>query len=75
MTGLIFCDRRHDLPQGLPARTPPVVRRFYQAGYLVVEAKTGGLYVVAHWYVENGALRHFTKCINYRGMGCRATRF
>ena len=59
MTGLIFCDQRHRFPSGLPAHTPPVVRRFYRAGYLVVEANTGGLFVVAHWYAENGALRPF----------------
>ena len=59
MSGLMFCDERHALPPGLPAHTPPVVRRFYREGYLVVEANTGGLYVVAHWYFENGAVRPF----------------
>jgi len=59
MTGLIFCDDRHDFPPGLPAHTPPIVRRFYREGYLIVEACTGGLFVVAHWYHENGALRPF----------------
>lgn len=59
MTGLIFCDHRHDFPEGLPMRTPPVVERFYREGYLVVRAQGGGLYVVAHWYYANGALRPF----------------
>ncbi|WP_434120401.1 hypothetical protein [Pseudomonas fortuita] len=40
-------------------RTPPVVERFYRGGYLIVRALGGGLYVVAHWYYENGALRPF----------------
>lgn len=59
MTGLIFCDHRHDFPEGLPIRTPPVVERFYREGYLVVRARGGGLFVVAHWYYSNGALRPF----------------
>lgn len=59
MTGLIFCDHRHYFPQGLPMRTPSVVERFYRGNYLVVRALGGGLYVVAHWYYENGALRPF----------------
>ncbi len=54
MTGLIFCDHRNEFPQGLPAQTPPIMKRFYREGYLVVEASTGGLYVVAHWLHENG---------------------
>lgn len=59
MTGLIFCNRISLLPPGLPAHTPPVVRRFHRNGYLVVEADTGGLFVVAHHYFENGAIRPF----------------
>ncbi len=59
MTGLIFCNRMSLLPPGLPAHTPPVVRRFHRNGYLVVEADTGGLFVVAHHYFENGAIRPF----------------
>lgn len=54
MTGLIFCDHRNEFPQGLPAHTPPIMRRYYREGYLVVEASTGGLYVVAHWLYQNG---------------------
>jgi len=59
MTGLIFCNCMSLLPPGLPAHTPPVVRRFHRNGYLVVEADTGGLFVVAHQYFENGAIRPF----------------
>lgn len=59
MTGLIFCNRMSLLPPGLPAHTPPVVKRFHRNGYLVVEADTGGLFVVAHHYFENGAVRPF----------------
>jgi len=59
MTGLIFCDHRHTYPEGLPMHTPPIVNRFYRKGYLVVEAETGGLFVVAHWYYENGELGSF----------------
>ncbi|MBP1143152.1 hypothetical protein JOE33_000075 [Pseudomonas sp. PvP027] len=59
MTGLIFCNRISHLSPGLPAHTPPVVRRFHRNGYLVVEADTGGLFVVAHHYFENGAIRPF----------------
>lgn len=56
MTGLMFCDRRRRYPEGLPAHTPPIARRFYLAGYLVVETVTGGRFVVAHWYWENSGL-------------------
>ncbi|NIE77106.1 hypothetical protein F3J45_21950 [Pantoea sp. Ap-967] len=59
MTGLMFCDRRHTYPEGLPAHTPPIARRFYRSGYLMVEAATGGLFVVAHWYYENGEIGPF----------------
>jgi len=59
MTGLMFCDHRHAFPDGLPAHTPPIARRFKRSGYEVVEANTGGLYVVAHWYFENGELGPF----------------
>ncbi|MDD2067751.1 hypothetical protein NPS49_05385 [Pseudomonas putida] len=59
MTGLMFCDHRHDFPEGLPSHTPPIARRSQQAGYLVIEANTGGLYVVAHWYYQNGELGPF----------------
>lgn len=55
MTGLIFCDRRHKFPPGLPAHTPPIQRRYWREGYLVIEASTGGLFVVAHWLHQNGA--------------------
>ncbi|MCI1037713.1 hypothetical protein [Pseudomonas putida] len=59
MTGLMFCDHRHHFPEGLPAHTPPIVREFHQAGYRVIEVTTGGLYVVAHWYYQNGELGPF----------------
>lgn len=59
MTGLMFCDHRHAFPEGLPAHTPPITRRYYRSGFLVVEANTGGLYVVAHWYHQNGELGPF----------------
>ena len=59
MTGLIFCDRRHWLPEGLPAHTPPIQRRYFRQGYTVVQVEGGGLYVVAHWLYENGAIGPF----------------
>lgn len=59
MTGLIFCNRLSLSPPGLPAHTPTVVRRFHRDGYLVVEADTGGWFVVAHHYFANGAIRPF----------------
>lgn len=59
MSGLIFGDHRHAFPPGLPAQTPPIRERFYRNGYLVVRAEGGGLYVVAHWYFQNGSLRSF----------------
>jgi hypothetical protein len=59
MTGLMFCDRRHTYPEGLPAHTPPITQKFYRSGYLVVQASTGGLFVVAHWYFENGEIGPF----------------
>ncbi len=59
MTGLLFLRDQHDLPPGLPAHTPPIVRRFKQAGYWIFEADTGDLFAVAHWYFQNGALAPF----------------
>ncbi|MDY7564719.1 hypothetical protein QN400_24015 [Pseudomonas sp. RTC3] len=61
MTGLMFCDRRKRFPEGLPAHTPPIVKRYYRDGYLIVQVEGGGLYVVAHWYHQNGALGPFHK--------------
>lgn len=59
MSGLIFCDHLHQFPEGLPAHTPPIERRYYRDGYLIVQVEGGGLYVVAHWYYPNGALGPF----------------
>jgi hypothetical protein len=59
MTGLIFCDHRHRFPEGLPAHTPPVERWFQYNGYSVVQTRGGGLYVIAHWLYENGAVGPF----------------
>ncbi len=59
MTGLMFCDHRKGLPRGLPAHTPPIVARHYREGYLVVETLGGGVFVVAQWYSQNGALGPF----------------
>lgn len=59
MTGLLFCDRRNKFPEGLPVRTPPIEKRYRRDGYLVVQVQGGGLYVVAHWYFQNGALGPF----------------
>jgi hypothetical protein len=59
MTGLIFCDHRHRFPEGLPAHTPPVERCFEYNGYSVVQTRGGGLYVIAHWLYENGAVGPF----------------
>ena len=59
MTGLMFCDHRHQFPEGLPAHTPPVVQRYQREGYQVVVVEGGGLYVVAHWWFQNGALGPF----------------
>lgn len=66
MTVLIFCNRINLLPPDLPAHTSPVLRRIHRNGYLVVEADTGGLFVVAHYHFENGAIRPFLKCIEHR---------
>ena len=59
MTGLMFFDHRHQFPQGLPAHSPPIKRRYHRDGYLVIVAEGGGLYVVAHWWHQNGALGPF----------------
>ncbi len=59
MTGLMFCDHRNRFPEGLPAHTPPIEKRYYRDGYLVVQAEGGGLYVIAHWWFENGAIGPF----------------
>ena len=59
ITGLMFCDHRNSFPEGLPVRTPPIEKRFYRDGYLVVQVEGGGLYVVAHWWFQNGAIGPF----------------
>lgn len=59
MTGLMFCDHRNSFPEGLPIHTPPIEKRHYRHGYLIVQAEGGGLYVVAHWWYQNGALGPF----------------
>ncbi|WP_241001438.1 hypothetical protein [Pseudomonas viridiflava] len=61
MTGLLFCDRRRLLPEGLPVHTPAISDRFWKQGYEVVVAVDGGCYVVAHWLCENGALDRFDR--------------
>jgi hypothetical protein len=61
LTGLMFCDHRHQFPQGLPARTPAIRSRYWKEGYEVVVACTGGLYVIAHWWHENGAIGPFNQ--------------
>lgn len=61
MTGLLFCDRRRLLPEGLPVHTPPISDRYWEEGYEVVVADDGGRYVVAHWLYENGALDSFDR--------------
>ncbi|WP_397453648.1 hypothetical protein [Pseudomonas sp. NA-150] len=61
MTGLMFCDHRHEFPEGLPARTPPVLRRYHREGYLVVVVEGGGIYVIAHWWHQNGSIGPFKK--------------
>ncbi len=61
MTGLLFCDRRGLLPDGLPVHTPAISDRYREQGYEVVVAVDGGRYVVAHWLYENGALDCFDR--------------
>lgn len=61
MTGLLFCDHARDFPEGLPIHTKPIVSRYKQAGYEVVIAVDGGIYVVAHWLYDNGSLDRFDR--------------
>ncbi|WP_460044600.1 hypothetical protein [Pseudomonas sp. S2_H01] len=59
MTGLMFGDRRRAFPDGLPIRAPAVSNCFLCNGFRVVQVKTGGLYVIAHWLFENGEIGPF----------------
>lgn len=61
MTGLLFCDYARDFPEGLPIHTKPIVRRYTKAGYEIVIAVDGGVYVVAHWLYNNGSLDRFDR--------------
>lgn len=61
LTGLLFCDPKRHFPQGLPVRTPPIVSRCWRQGYLAVKVSDGGVFVVAHWLYENGALDRFDR--------------
>lgn len=61
MTGLLFCDDSKNLPDGLPIHTPVIMDRCQRAGYEVVTACDGGIYVIAHWLHENGALDRFDR--------------
>jgi hypothetical protein len=61
MTGLLFCDHKRDFPEGLPIHTPPIAERYRREGFEVVTTVDGGVYVVAHWLFENGALDRFDR--------------
>jgi len=61
MTGLLFCDHHGIFPEGMPIRTPPISERCTQAGYQVFTACDGGVYVIAHWLYQNGALDRFDR--------------
>lgn len=61
MTGVLFCNHLGGFPEGLPIRTPAIVHRCTRAGYEVVTACGGGVYVVAHWLYQNGALDRFDR--------------
>ena len=61
MTGLLFCDHTGGFPEGLPIHTPAIADRCRRAGYEVVTTVDGGVYVVAHWLFENGALDRFDR--------------
>jgi hypothetical protein len=61
MTGLLFCDHTRSFPEGLPIRTQAIAERCQRAGYEVVTTTDGGIFVVAHWLHENGALDRFDR--------------
>ena len=61
MTGLLFCDHARDYPEGLPIHTLPIAERYRREGFEVVTTVDGGVYVVAHWLFENGALDRFDR--------------
>ncbi|WP_256585300.1 MULTISPECIES: hypothetical protein [unclassified Pseudomonas] len=61
MTGLLFCDHTRSFPEGLPIHTPAIADRYRLEGYEVVITIDGGMYVVAHWLHENGALDRFDR--------------
>lgn len=58
MSGLLFCDPSGRFPDGLPVRTEPIKHQYERDGWRVVETD-GGMFVVAHWYHENGAIGPF----------------
>jgi hypothetical protein len=61
ITGLLFCDPARRYPEGLPIHALPVVNRCQRAGYDVFTTIDGGIFVVAHWLFENGALDRFDR--------------
>lgn len=61
ITGLLFCDPTRRYPEGLPIHALPVVDRCMRAGYDVFTTIDGGVFVVAHWLFENGALDRFDR--------------
>ncbi|RZO09433.1 hypothetical protein EKG40_08245 [Pseudomonas moorei] len=61
LTGLMFCDPAGKFPEGLPIHTPDIVHRYRLKGYEIVVTIDGGVYVVAHWLYENGALDRFDR--------------
>jgi len=61
ITGLLFCDPAKKYPEGLPIHALPVVDRRQRGGYDLFTTVDGGVFVVAHWLFENGALDRFDR--------------
>lgn len=61
LTGLLFCDETREYPDGLPIHTPTIAERRLNEGYDVFMDVKGGVYVVAHWLHDNGALDRFDR--------------
>lgn len=61
ITGLLFYDPAKKYPEGLPIHALPVINRCRRAGYDLFTIIDGGIFVVAHWLHENGALDRFDR--------------
>lgn len=56
MVGVVFSEARARFADGKTIRTSQIERVFELLGYQLCETYNGSLYVICHWWYENGAV-------------------